>query len=93
MIVKLYKSYGVLAHEKQPFYSYTVPASDIYDVIKVEIPETFAPRETTYFRGDICVTIGKYSYLLNEVLTNVGDAPALGWWDGEKDVYRILRIV
>lgn len=91
MIVKLYKSYGVLAHEKEPFYSYTAPASEIYDMVSVEIPETFKPREAAY--DNICVTIGKYPRLLNEALTNVGDAPALGWWDGEKDVYRILRIV
>lgn len=91
MIINIYKSYGVLAHEKEPFYSYTAPASDIYDVISVEIPETFKPYETEC--DNICVTIGKYPRLLNEALTNVGDAPALGWWDGEKDVYRILRIV
>lgn len=94
MIVKLYKSYGVLAHEKEPVYTYSNPASEIYDVISVEIPETFKPREAVYIASDtILVHVGDWDLLLDEALTNVGDAPALGWWDGEKDVYRILRIV
>lgn len=91
MIISIYKSYGVLSHEKEPFYSYTAPASDIYDVISVEIPETFKPYETEC--DNICVTIGKYPRLLNEVLTNAGDAPALRWSDGDKTHWRRLRIV
>ena len=91
MIISIYKSYGVLAHEKEPVYTYGNPASEIYDVVSVEIPETFKPCEAV--NDNILVHVGGYDYLINEVLTNVGDAPALGWWDGEKDVYRILRIV
>ena len=91
MIVNLYKSYGVLAHEKEPVYTYSNPASEIYDMVSVEIPETFKPCEAV--NDNILVHVGGYDYLINEVLTNAGDAPALGWWDGEKDVYRILRIV
>ena len=94
MIIKLYKSYGVLAHEKEPVYTYINPASEIYDVISVEIPETFNPRGVVHIASDtILVHVGDWDHLIDEVLTNVGDAPALGWWDGEKDVYRILRIV
>lgn len=91
MIISIYKSYGVLAHEKEPVYTYGNPASEIYDVVSVEIPETFSPCEAV--NDNILVHVGGYDYLINEVLTNAGDAPALRWSDGDKTHWRRLRIV
>lgn len=94
MIISIYKSYGVLAHEKEPVYTYGNPASEIYDVASVEIPEAFKPREAVHIASDtILVHVGGYDYLINEVLTNAGDAPALRWSDGDKTHWRRLRIV
>ena len=36
--LKLFKSYGVLAHEKCPVYSLYAPASGVYDIIDVVVP-------------------------------------------------------
>lgn len=91
MIISIYKSYGVLAHEKEPVYTYGNPASEIYDVVSVEIPETFSPCEAV--NDNILVHVGGYDYLINEVLTNAGEAPALRWSDGDKTHWRRLRIV
>ena len=77
---KIYKSYGVLSHEKKPFYSECAPASDIFEQITVEIP-----YPTWYTIQDkLGVTIDGVDYLLSDVLTNCGDAPALVWVDGNR---------
>lgn len=88
MTVKIYKSYGVLAHEKQPFYSISTPASDVYDIVAVDIP---FPTWHNYM-GDIGVTIDGVDYILSDILTNRGDAPVLMWYDGHHNHYKHLDI-
>ena len=38
MKIKLYESWGVLAHEKQPVYTFNCPVSDAYNLVEVELP-------------------------------------------------------
>lgn len=75
MTVQICKSYGVLSHEKKPFYSVYTPASDIYEKINVEIPY---PIWHNYL-DEIGVTLDGEDFLLSQVLTNWGDAPAMVW--------------
>lgn len=77
MTAQIFKSYGVLAHEKQPFYSVSAPASDIFDQITVNLPCK------TWRNGmdEIGVTLDGEDFLLSQVLTNWGDAPAMVWLD------------
>ena len=89
MKIKIYKSYGVLAHEKKPVYSLNTPASDIYDEITVDIP---FPIWHNYM-DEIGVTIDGIDLLLGQVLTNWGDAPAIVWFDGKKRNHIILGVV
>lgn len=35
MRIELYKSYGVLAHEKYPVYTWTAPVSKTHDTVEV----------------------------------------------------------
>ena len=87
-MTKIYKSYGVLAHEYRPFYSVSAPASDIYDKINVDFP--FPLRETAYC--GLIVTIDGTDYLLRDVLTNWGYEPALVWSDGKRKRHKILKV-
>lgn len=87
---KIYKSYGVLAHEKKPFYSECAPASDIFEQITVEIP---FPTWRNY-QEKLGVTIDGTDYLLSDILTNWGDDPALGWADENRvKHHKKLRII
>lgn len=74
---KIFASYGVLAHEKHPLYTADAPAGEVYDEIVVNIP--YELWETQDFATGI--TIEGKDYLLNDVLTNFGDAPVLSWRD------------
>lgn len=86
--MKIYKSYGVLAHEKNPFYSVGAPASDIYDVIDVAIPYEVSFNAA----NEPLVDFGDMTYLLRDVLTNRGDAPVLSWRDASgKSHWKQLR--
>lgn len=87
--IKIYKSYNVLAHEKQPAYSVDTPASDIYDEIVVEIP---VPTWKNYM-GEIGVTLDGVDYLLSQVLTNYGEKPVLRWSDGKKNHRITLKVI
>lgn len=89
MEVKLYKSYGVLAHEGFPVYTQHTPASDIYDLVTVTIPDAIGVNEA----GDVLVDIKGTTYMLSEVLSNYKDAPALRWYDGHYTHHKILREV
>lgn len=80
MKYKLYASYGVLAHEKTPIFSDTIPASDAYSVITVEIPDEYPLSENDL--GETLIDIEGKTYLLQEVLKNKGDDPVLSWYDG-----------
>lgn len=87
--IKIYKSYGVLAHEKQPVYTVSNPASDIYDVITVGIP--VKTWENQY--GEIGVTLDGEDYLLSDVITNRGDAPVMRWYDGRNERWMGLEVM
>ena len=89
MNIKIYKSYGVLAHEKQPFYSVSAPASNIYDEIKVEMPCNVCESAS----GEPYVTLGGVDYLVRESLTNWGDDPALVWYEADGKHHRLLKVV
>lgn len=89
MVIKIYKSYGVLAHEKQPFYSVSAPASQIYDEIKVQMPCDVWDTAS----GEPGVTLGGVEYLVSEILTNWGDAPALVWYEDDGKHHKLLQVV
>lgn len=88
MKLNVFKSYGVLAHEKNPVYTGGRPASDIYDVVAVDIPESFPVWQNE--AGSYIVTIDGEAYDLNEVLSNRGDRPVLSWYDGRS--YRTVYL-
>lgn len=88
MKLNVFKSYGVLAHEKNPVYTVGRPASDIYDVVTVDIPESFPVWQNE--AGSHIVSIDGEIYSLNEVLSNRGDRPVLSWYDGRS--YRTVYL-
>lgn len=75
-IIKLYENYGVLAHEYKSAFSATA-AAEIHDEICVELPNVVG--ETTI--GEPVVELDGAEYALREVLTNVGNEPALEWYE------------
>ena len=76
--IKVYASYGVLAHEKQPFYS-QYPASDIYDELYISVPEGWEAWEAE--NGRIIVKKhGGFTYTLDEVLTNTRTGKPVFQW-------------
>lgn len=87
--ITIYKSYGVLAHEKAPFYSIGCPASDIYDTINVAMP---CPTWENAM-GEIGVTLDGVDYLLHQVLTNRADKPVLSWFNGQSRKWLELEIM
>ena len=87
----LFESYGVLAHEKRPVYSDTVPASDAYNIITVEIPDEYPISENA--SGETLIDINGKTYMLYEVLTNNGDAPCLKWFDGDRHHRIMLKVL
>lgn len=89
MTIQIYKSFGVLGHEYQPFYSESAPASDVFERISVEIP--FPTWRNVM--DEVGVTIDGVDYLLSQVLTNHGDRPALAWFDGRSRLHKILKVV
>lgn len=87
MQTKLYKSYGVLGHEKEPVYTWGAPASEIYDIISAEIPEITGTNEM----GEPLVDLCGATYRINDVLSTRYDAPALRHYDGRNTHYRAVR--
>lgn len=79
MKVKLYKNYGVLAHEKEPLYTYSAPASDVYDRVTADIPQII---EVNTFNEPL-VSLGGMIYPLQDVLATVDGEPALRLYDGQ----------
>lgn len=76
----VYATYGTLAHEKEPVYT-ADGHGEIYDAITVEIPSGITV--STNDAGETLLTTPDgTTYLANEILTNVGDEPALRWYDG-----------
>lgn len=88
----IYKSYGVLAHEKQPVYSFDCPASEIYDEISVLVPYGWSISENTVGQTLVDSPDG-ITHLGNDILTNWGDAPAFRWYDGHTDRHIILEVI
>lgn len=81
MTHKLYASYGVLAHEKQPVYTDGLPASDIYDLVTVDLPAGVSIHHNA--EGETLVDIDGQVYFLNDILsTDDQDQPILTWFDG-----------
>jgi len=84
MKIKLYKNYGVFAHEKEAVYTYIKPASDVYDRVKVDVPYIVGVGDY----GEYLLLLGDNVYTLQDVLTTVDGAPALRWYDGQD--YRVV---
>jgi len=80
MTIKACRSYGVLAHEKRPFYSLT-PASDIYDEITLVIPDELVYGKNAM--DEPILLLNGQKYVLSDILTNWGDEPVLRWYDGD----------
>lgn len=82
-IIKLYENHGVLAHEYESAFSATA-AAEIHDEIYVELPNVVG--ETIL--GEPVVELDGTEYALCEVLTNIGNEPALEWcknfWPSKK---------
>lgn len=79
MKIKLYKNYGVFAHEKEPLYTYSAPASNVYDRVTVYIPQVIGVN--TY--DEPLVSLGGMIYPLQDVLATVDGEPALRLYDGQ----------
>lgn len=87
--MKIYKSYGVLAHEYQPVYTADVPASEIYDEVNVTLPDGWEVAEGDF--GDtLLVSPAGETHIGNEILSNWGDLPALIWCDNRQVMHRIV---
>lgn len=88
MFITIYAYYGVLAHEKRPVYSPYHVNGEICEELAVDIP---VPMWRNIY-DEPGVTLDGNDYLLKEVLTNWGDAPALVWVnDAGKKRHLILR--
>lgn len=92
MTHKLYASYGVLAHEKQPVYTDGLPASDIYDIVTVDLPAGVYILH--HAAGGTLVDIDGQVYFLNDILsTDDQDQPILTWFDGRENHVITLSII
>lgn len=80
MKLKIYRTYGVMAHEYEPIFSEN-PAGEAADQIEVEIPEGFTVSSNGIVESDQL----PFSYTLNQLLDNNGDQPCFRWvdYDGE----------
>lgn len=92
MTMKIYASYGVLAHEKRPVYTVEAPAGDICDELTVELPEGWELAENEAGAPLLTMPTGE-TYLARELLTNRGDAPALRWYGGHQHHIITLKII
>lgn len=88
MIVTIFRSYGVLGHEKQPVYTWGAGGGEIYDKIQVELPQAAGVDQF----GEPLLEIDGLTYAFSELLTNYGDKPAIiipG--DSPHSRYKVLR--
>ena len=82
--VKMYATYGVIAHEKQPVYTLDRPCGEIYDAYTLTAPEGWSFAESV--SGDTLVeSPDGTTYTGAEILTNWGDVPCFCWYDGHSD--------
>lgn len=89
MTTTIYKSYGVLAHEKRPVYSKAAPASEIFDRITVEIGLPTWQNAG----GELGVILDGRKELLDDLLTTRGEDPALVWYDKDGSHQIILNVI
>ena len=85
--VRLYASYGTLGHEKTPVFTEGLPVSDSYRIIDVILPCKAWENNC----GQTMVELAGETYLLYEVLTNIGNDPALRWYSNGHENIRKLR--
>ncbi len=88
-VIKIYANYGVLSHEKEAVYTYA-NCADTYDELYIEIPEGFKVYENADGEGIILSTDEGYDYTVDELLRNVGDAPAFAYV-GKDGGYRTFK--
>lgn len=86
MEIKLYKNYGLLAHEKEPVCTYFIPVAAAHDLVTVDIPQVSGTNEY----DEPLVSLGGRDYLLYDVLVTVDDALVLRWYDGQD--YHIIPL-
>ena len=89
--MKLYKNYGMLSHEKQPYYTAGRPATDIYDVFNVDLPDGWEIANNVYGETLITSPCGD-TYLANDIISNRGDSPALIWYDDRQRKHIITLV-
>lgn len=88
----IYRSMGVLTHEKQPVYTFDRPISEIYDTLNVKIPDRWCAAVNQAGEALVTAPDGK-TYLGREILINWGDAPAFRWYDGRTDRHTVLEVL
>ena len=79
--MKMYATYGALAHEKGPVYTLGVPCGEIYDVYELTLPDGWEFADGVL--GDTLIVDPEgTTYLASDILTNWGDEPALMYFGG-----------
>lgn len=86
----IYKSYGVLAHEKTPVYTFDGPVSEIFDAVEVSLPEGWSVAHNAVGQTLVDSPDG-ITYLGREILSNRGYDPVFRWYDGHSDRWIKLR--
>lgn len=81
MKVKLIATYGSLAHEKQPCYSFcgqtaTASAAECQKEVWVEVPEELEPHYNAEM-DDIIITVAGGDYRLADLVSNHGREPCV----------------
>lgn len=92
--IELFANYGVLAHEKQPCFTYGVEHNfaDYSEKITVEIPEDFEILET---QTGLSVKVPEmnFTYDINEILGNIKNEPCFTWYDGNVTRRKKLKVL
>ena len=86
---KIYGSYGVLAREKMPVFTFDAPASDAYDSWDVALPDGWSWGENKAGETLIIRPDGE-AYLANQIVTNRKDQPCLSWYDEQMQARRVM---
>lgn len=89
MKIKIYASYGILAHEKEPLYTFGAPAGEIHDELTVEVPHVVGYNDF----DEPFLDLYGMTYRLTEVLSNKGDNPALIWCNDQGKHFEILEVL
>ena len=89
--LQVYKSYNVLGSEKIPQYSYSVPMSEIYDKVDIEIPEMFEVFTSKTYEIIIVTPTGGH-HIIDEILESREDGPYFVWYKGAKYSYKLTVV-